>query len=243
MGQTPEKKFLGILGGMGPAAGAYLFQKILAHTPAKTDQDHLEILLYSNSAVPDRTQGILGLGPSAEPELMRSVKFLHDAGVRCILIACVTAHHYLSGLRQCVTTPILSIVEETADHSTKAFGEKKRIGLLATTGTLKAGVFQDEFTRRSLEAVCLPEPLQETLVMHAIYGSDGIKAGRVDGGAREMLFKACDSLVERGADLLVAGCTEIPLVLQEKVHAAPLVDPMDVLARSAVRFCLGLEDT
>ena len=234
-----EKKFLGILGGMGSQAGLYLFQKVLSHTPVKVDQDHLEILVYSNARVPDRTEGILGQGPSAEPELIRSVVFLEQAGVDCIIIACVTAHHYLKAMRARVDTRILSLVEETCSHLEENLPGRNRVGLLASTATLKARVFQEVLETRSLKTVLLPDALQEDLVMGAIYGPEGIKVGFTDEKNREKLRLAADALIQEGAEIVLAACTEIPLVLKETGRDVPLLDPMDILAARAVKVCLG----
>ena len=231
------RKFLGILGGMGSEAGAYLLDRVLHHTPARKDQEHLEILLYSNPTIPDRTEDILGLGPSAEPELTRSIELLESAGVACITIACVTAHHYIELLRAGAQPQILSIVEETAKYLENNHPGRNRIGLLATTGTIRAGVFQKEFDQRSLETIVLPEKAQESLTMEAVYGEHGIKSGRGDDRNSEKLLEASKMLIEKGAEVIVAGCTEIPLILSGKVFDVSVIDTLDVLALAAVTFC------
>lgn len=230
-------KHLGILGGMGAHAGACLLQKVLDRTPARVDQEHLEILLYSNPGVPDRTRSILGTGESAEPELLRSVRLLERCGVQCIIIACVTSHHYIDTLRAAVEPTILSIVEETAALLARDYAGRTRSGLLATSGTVRAGFIQQELRRRGLETLVPTEEDQGRLVMSAIYGERGIKAGFLDEANREKLRRAAERLVERGAEVLVAGCTEIPLVLEGDVRGVPVVDMMDALAAGAVAFC------
>jgi len=234
-----EKKILGILGGMGSQAGASLLQKVLDLTPAQRDQDHLEILLYSNPRIPDRTRSILGSGPPAEPELVRSVRLLESAGVQCIIIACVTSHHYIEALRSSVRLPIFSIVEETTRHLTLEHPGRARVGLLATTGTIRAAFIQQEFQQHSLEVLTPDKTDQERLVMGAVYGDQGIKAGFLDAANRDKLYRAAERLVDQGADILVAGCTEIPLVLSAEVHGIPLVDMIDPLVSRAVAFCRG----
>ena len=231
------RKFLGILGGMGSVAGAYLLERVLHHTPARKDQEHLEILLYSNPTIPDRTEDILGLGPSAEPELIRSIQLLESTGVACISIACVTAHHYIESMRARVQPPVLSIIEETAMYLDEYFPGKNRIGLLATTGTIRAGIFQKEFDRRSLKTIVLPEEAQENLIMEAIYGERGIKSGSSDDHNGAKLLEASKMLIEDGAEVIVAGCTEIPLILSGKVFDVSVIDTLDVLAIATVTFC------
>jgi len=232
-----SRKRLGILGGMGAQAGACLLQKVLDHTPARVDQEHLDILLYSNPGVPDRTRSILGTGESAEPELVRSVRLLEQSGVDCIIIACVTSHHYIENLRASVQPEILSIVEETAEFLSRECAGRTRAGLLATSGTVRAGFIQEEFRRRGLETLVPADADQEQLVMHAIYGEQGIKAGFLDEANRGLLARAAERLVAQGAEVLIAGCTEIPLVLEGEVRGAPVVDMMDALAEGAVAHC------
>ncbi len=235
----PSRRVLGIVGGMGAAASAAFYQRLVALTPAADDGGHLEVVLYADPAVPDRTRAILGLGPDPGPRLERAVQRLAEAGAGTVAIACITAHHWLPRLRRAAPVEILDAVAETVALLRHEHRGAHRIGLLATSGTLHAGLFQAALADAGL--VCLtPEPgRQERLVMGAVYGPDGLKAGRRQPGRRRLL-RAVRWLREEGADLIVLACTELPLVLGERALGLPLLDPMDALARAAIRDCLGL---
>src|SRR3990170_3583948 len=107
-------KSIGVLGGMGPAATADFYQKIIRATPAKADQDHLKVLIFSNPQVPDRTAAIRGERPDPLPILAASAEVLIQGGVDLIAIPCVTAHYYYDALQQAVSVPILHLIGETA---------------------------------------------------------------------------------------------------------------------------------
>jgi aspartate racemase len=151
----------------------------------------------------------------------------------------VTAHYYLPSLRRAVKLPILSIIEEAVAHLEKNFKGKNRVGLLSTTGTLRTGIFQEELQKGSRTVVMLPAGLQDRFVMRAVYGKRGIKAGYRNTRHNRLLRRAAEALVARGAEVVLAACTEIPLVLHQEDLAVPLVDTVDLLAARAVRFCLG----
>ncbi len=233
---TPPKKVIGILGGMGPAATADFYQKILRATPAKGDQDHLKALIYSNPHVPDRTAAIQGRGPDPVPALVASAEVLVKAGVDFIVIPCITAHHFYDRLQQAVSVPILHIIGETATALTAERPDIRRLGLLATSGTLKGRLFESYFEPRGL-AVLTPDPeVQSDLVMQAIYA---VKAGETSHGPRRLIREAAEHLLARGAEAVCAGCTEVPLILQDGDLSVPVVDPTWILAQAAVRFALS----
>jgi len=97
-----ETKVIGVLGGMGPAATADFYQKLIQATPAKTDQDHLKVVIFSNPHIPDRTAAIRGEGPDPLPALVVSAETLIRAGADFLTIPCVTAHHFFDGLQAAV---------------------------------------------------------------------------------------------------------------------------------------------
>ncbi len=232
------RRVLGILGGMGAAAGVRLYERVVALTPAADDAGHLEVVLLADPAVPDRTEAILGRGPDPGPRLEAGVRRLAAAGARTVAVACITAHHWLPRLRRAAPVEVLDAVAETIALLRREHRGARRVGLLATTGTLESGLFQ-----RALAAAgrrCLvPDPgRQERLVMGAVYGPQGLKAGRREPGRRRLLA-AVERLREDGAEVVLLACSELPLVLGDRARGLPLVDPMEALARRAVRRCLG----
>ena len=106
-----KKQVIGILGGMGPEATLDCFDKIIKHTPAQKDQDHLRVIIDSNPAVPDRTAAIIGDGQSPVPVMVEGCHALENAGADFIIIPCVSAHFFIDEIQQQTNLPILSIFD------------------------------------------------------------------------------------------------------------------------------------
>jgi aspartate racemase len=234
-----SKKVIGILGGMGPEATIDLFTKIVKGTKARKDQDHLRILIDNNPKVPDRTLAIQGKGPSPLPQLVRSAKGLERAGADFIIIPCVTAHYYYEPLQKRIRISILHIVDETVKYVKHRWKGIKKIGLIATTGTIHTGLFQKAFSPTGIELI-LPNPeIQKGWVMEAIYGKSGIKAVGPSEGSKRLIFKASEILIHQGAQAIIAGCTEVPLVLKEGDLSVPVIDTISTLAQAAILMAQG----
>ncbi len=228
------EKIIGILGGMGPEATIDLFTKIVKGTKVKTDQDHLRILIDNNPKIPDRTLAIQRKGQNPLTQLIRSAKLLENAGADFIVIPCVTAHHFFEPLQKRVKIPFLHLVEETVKYIQTRLKGIRKIGLIATTGTIQTGLFQKAFSNHVIELI-LPTPeVQKKWVMEAIYGKKGIKVIGPSENSKRLILKASESLIKQGAQAIIAGCTEIPLVLKEGDLSVPVIDPISILARAAI---------
>ena len=222
------KKTVGILGGMGPEATADLFMKIIKATPAKKDQEHLRVVMDSNPKIPDRTAFILGKGEDPRPLLLAGAKNLEQLGASFIVIPCNTAHYFHKAIQDSVGIRVLNIMDEVAGHLS---GKAQRVGILASTGTLTTRLYENALARCGIETV-LPQGTDQDKVMRAIYA---VKAGELDIG-KEIALEQGRNLVAAGAQAVVAGCTEIPLVLKEGDLEVPVIDATTILAQSAVRF-------
>lgn len=221
---------------MGPQATIDLYNEIIAQTPAKCDQDHIKTIIYSNPKVPDRTQAIVAQGESPLPYLMEGAKFLEKAGANFILIPCNTAHYYLAQFEKEVAIPILNMVELTIAYIIEQFPHIKKIGLLSTTGTLRTRIYQDNIEKQNLEAITSSRADQESMVMKAIYN---IKANIKLEDAAQQLSQAAKNLAQQGAEVIIMGCTEIPLVLKQEDIGTALIDPKKIIARKAVSLALA----
>jgi len=226
----PEK-IIGILGGMGPEATIDLFYKIIKSTPAEKDQDHLRIIIDNNPKIPDRTAAILGKGEDPLPALQETVKNLEKAGADFIIIPCNTAHYFLLLIQESVKIPILNMIEETAKETQKKIPSIKKVGLLASIGTYKTEIYHQQFKKFNIEVIS-PEEKDKEEVMKAIYA---VKAGDLSEGIKRNIIKIAQKLIDKGAEAIIAGCTEIPLILKEGDVAVPLIDPTQVLAKVAVQ--------
>ncbi len=236
---APRRAMIGILGGMGPLATADLYTKIIYATPAANDQQHIPVSIYADPRVPDRTQALLGEGEDPTPWLVYGAQQLEQSGVDFIVIPCNTAHAFLDRIQPEVETPIVSMIDAAATAIAETYPEAKVVGLLATSGTIGSEMYQKALQNRGLDTIVPDTDLQQRCVMAAI---GRVKAGQMDGEATSLLAQAGESLVARGADVLLAACTEIPVVLQQQHVQVPLVDATETLARIAVSTALHLEE-
>ena len=224
-------KTLGVIGGMGPEATCDLMRKIISLTAASCDQEHIHMIADVNTAIPDRTAAILHGGADPLPELVRSGRRLEAAGADVLVMPCNTAHYYHAALSEALDTPVLHMPRLTAAELRRA--GVRRAAVLATDGTIQSGVYAGAFADEGVEPV-YPDADGQAAVMRLIY--DGVKARRVD--LRDVpLRPVLDGLRERGAEVCVLACTELPIAFEALGLADGCLDPTRVLALAAVRAC------
>lgn len=228
---TPRRAVIGILGGMGPLATADLYHKIIETTPASTDQEHIPVIIYADPRVPDRTEALLHGGEDPTPWLVRGARMLVEMGADFIVIPCNTAHAFLDDVAPAVEKPFLSMIDAAADDIRDTYPDASAVGLLATNGTIAAGIYQRALEDRGIEVILPDDDVQRRCVMAAIHE---VKGGRGNGNATRLLVEAAEHLTDRGADVLLEACTEIPLALQQRHIETPIVDATMALAREAV---------
>lgn len=168
--------------------------------------------------------------------LIEGAKFLEKSGADAILIPCNTAHFYAPQIKEFIAVPIIDMIETTAKFINYREGEGCKVGVLATTGTIKSNLYQKSLAKAGIDSITLSPEEQEELVMEAIYGKKGVKAGFKKYPAL-LLKEAASLLCDRGAQYIIAGCTEIPLVLTGKELKCNFVNTMELLAREAIKFC------
>ena len=228
---------LGILGGMGPLATADFFQKVIKATPAARDQDHIPIFIYSVPQVPDRTESILTDTDEPLTWMQKGIEILRKNGAECIAIPCNTAHYWYEKLVDGLDIPILHIVDATAIALAANNINEGPVGLLATTGTLTAEVYQNRFSALGYE--CLT-PNDDAQTNGVTAGIAAVKAGDFDN-ARRRLEASAKTLIEQNCQAIILGCTEIPLVLNSETSTTPKVQYLDAtqaLAEASVRWHL-----
>ena len=229
-----RKKTIGVLGGMGPEATAYFFDLIVRNTSAGKDQEHVPVIIRSDPRVPHRTDAILGKGKNPVPELVEGVRALRLAGADFIVMPCITAHRFLKDVLARENVPFVNLLDEARKHVEAAIPAVRRIGLIATAGTVRTGIVRDAFAGSGIEVIVPGEDGQEK-VMEAIYGKRGIKAGFTTGRARRLILEVARGLVRRGAEAVMAGCTEVPLVLREEDLPVPFIEPMKIGALACIK--------
>lgn len=225
---------IGVLGGMGPLATADFLAKLAHATPAKRDQDHFPITVDSTPQIPDRVAALEGRGDDPLPALVAGAARLHAAGCALIAMPCNTAHLWYDRLAAQTALSIMHI----ADAVDADLGNARRVGLLATTATIRHRLFP---VRLGAARVWL-QPEESELECLVTPGIAAVKAGDLARG-RELLLDAAQRLAARGAEVLVLGCTEIPLVLESGDVDIPLLDATRALARYTIAAARQLAET
>ena len=233
--QKKMKKIVGILGGMGPEATADFFLKIIKLTPAKKDEEHLHIIIDNDPQIPDRTEAILKGGKSPLPALQKTAQNLERAGADFIVIPCNTAHYFFDEIEKMVNIPLLHMMREVSKEIKEGFPEVKRVGLLSTSATARMRLYQNELEKERIMVISPKEKEQEEIMkaIKLIKGSEYLSS-------KDILKKIGGKLFLRGAELLVLGCTEIPLILKQNDFSHPVIDAGYVLAKAAVKKALDI---
>lgn len=228
-----KQRALGIIAGMGPFVTAHFADLVVRMTKAERDQEHLDMIIYHTPSIPDRSSYILDPSlPSPLEPMVDIGKRLEEQQVGCIAIPCVTAHYFHEALSKELSVPVIHAVKETAALLQEA-GVKK-VGILATTGTVNSGLVQKELEKLCIEAV-VPSAQAQQDVMYVIF--DCVKANRpVDMSRFE---NAAAELKAQGAEMILIGCTELSLVKRDHKLGSGYIDALEVLARKAVLTCGG----
>jgi len=201
-------------------------------TKADCDNDHIRIFIDNNAQIKDRTAAILHGGESPLPQLIQSAKNLEKMGADCIIMPCNTAHYFLQSLQIQTKVPFLSMIGQAVRVAKQRYPGKKA-GILATTGTLDAGVYSRAFMDEGVEVV-LPDEEQRRYLMSVIY--DGVKAGIMPTDP-EPFNAVLRDMESRGAGYFILGCTELPVAVQALGLSNNFVDATTELAKAAIEYC------
>ncbi len=210
----------GVLGGMGPAATADFFARVVAAARGGRDQDHIRLIIDNNPFVPDRNAAAAGQGGSPGAVLADMARGLERAGAEFLVMPCNAAHAYAAEIEAATPLPFLSMIAATVDALAATCPSAGRVGVLAADGCLQAHLYQKALAGRGFDPV-LPGRAEQVRFMALLYR---IKAGELGADARREMALLASHLVRLGADALIAGCTEVPLVLTPEDAPAPLID-------------------
>lgn len=226
---------IGVLGGIGPAATVHFMRRVVELTDADRDQDHIDLLVWQHSSVPDRTAALVGDGASPGPVLASDAAGLERAGARAIAIPCNTAVAWIDEVRAAVGVEVLDTVVETVAAAHAAAPGLRTLGVLGTDGTLRGGLYTRAAAQAGLEVVW-PSPEVQREAMSVIYG--GVKAG--SPVSRERFDALVEHLLENGADVVALGCTELSVLRGELgVDDPRVVDSIDAVATAVIRMAGG----
>jgi len=232
---SKNQKIVGIVGGIGPEASNKFCEFLIKYKKAKSDQENLQFIHFCNPKIPDRTEYIMGEGENPTEELIKTCLILEKSGADFLVIPCNTAHYFLPEIQESVDIPIIDMTKVLVKNVLNINPNIKKIGVLVTTGSLIAGIYEKYFKLEAIDTIFPSEKDLELLVMDAIYGNKGIKAGKKITPKRkltEIIYK----LIEQGAEAIVLGCTEIPLVIKQKDFDIKLFDPMEITAKEIIKY-------
>ena len=231
----PEmKQVLGVLGGMGPLATVDFLKKLIEETPAARDEDHLPVIAWSVPQIPSRPPAITGTGESPLPALLEGIRTLKQAGAVAIAIPCNTAHYWYDDMVREGGLPIIHIADAALAALEARRITGKTVGLIATTGTLAAGFFQQRLAARGFRYLTNSDVDIDALVLPAIVH---VKRNELDAAA-SLLATAVDKLMAAGAGGVILACTETPVVLDRLPPelAAQCIDATRALAKACVEW-------
>lgn len=229
-----SEKCIGVIGGLGPAATVSFMTTVLECTPLDRSRGHLHLIVDSNPRVADINAAVLGLGASPSAELQTMARRLETAGADFLVMACNAAHFYEDDIRNAVAIPFLSMVDATCGYIANRMREVRRVGIVATDGGIRCGIYQRGLAAHGLEWLA-PSDTQTEIVMAAV---ESVRSGVRGAAVRDPLVTQIDSFLELGADCVIAACTEIPLVLTDGDTRVPVIDPAAILARAAIDFAM-----
>ena len=221
---------VGVIGGLGPAATVHFLHRVVELTDAQRDQDHVDLLVWQHGSIPDRTAYLLGQGESPEPVLVADAVALERAGARFVAVPCNTAVVWVEQMRAAVSIEVLDTVAETVAAAQRAVPGMRRLGVLATDGTLLAGSYAAAADAAGVEVV-VPDAEVQREVMSIIY--DGVKAGMPV--PRSRFDAVVEHLHARGAEAVALGCTELSVLHGRLgIDDPAVVDSIDALARRVI---------
>ncbi len=228
-------KLAGVIGGMGPGATVDFMSLVLGATPAAKDQEHIRMLVEHNPQVPSRQQALSGEGESPGPVLASMATRLEAAGADFLVMPCNTAHAWQSDIVAAVSIPFISIVDESVAAALSRSGDDSAVGLMTTPGCFAAGLYQDAIAANNRSVTeQSPEEMAQTIKF-----VDSVKSGDRSARVSDGLRMLADTLIQRGAGIIIAACTEIPMVLNASMFDVEFVSTTHVLAIKTVALARG----
>lgn len=214
-------------------ATAYFIEMVVKMTDAKSDNEHIPMIIYNKPDTPDRTDYILGkTGKSPLDVMLSTGKKLEEQRVDYIAIPCVTAYYFYKELSEKLKVPVINMIDETAGYL-KERGVNK-VGIMATNGTIAGGFFKSGLEKQGISVEEPSNQCQQRL-MDIIY--NGLKAG--EPFAMDDFYIVDRELRDKGAEVILLGCTELSLIRKDYSIGKGFLDAMEVLAQKSVLLCCG----
>ncbi|MFC7677976.1 aspartate/glutamate racemase family protein [Paenibacillus sp. GCM10028914] len=226
-----DKKKLGIIGGMGPQATSVFFEKLIENTEAECDQDHIDMIILNHATLPDRTKVILeGRSELFLDAVEKDLKLLELAGVSNIAIPCNTSHYFYNEMQQMTSINIINMVDETVKAIHERYGDGSKIGILATNGTVRTGIYRDTCDRYGM-TLYEPDSSIQQKVMDIIYND--VKGHKnVDPSKLESLIHHL--VYEENCKCVILACTELSCIHLSDFYKECSIDAMEVLVNKSI---------
>lgn len=220
---------------MGSQATAYFFNRIVENTKASKDQEHIEMVVLNHSTLPDRTQIILsGKYDDFILAIVDDIKKLEYLGIDNIAIPCNTSHFFYNDIQKQTKLPIINMVKETVKYIIDKNKAIKKIGIMATDGTIFTKTYENECKIHGVEAI-IPSEEKQRIVMDIIYNE--IKNGQK--GCLNKFINVIDELKQKGCETIILACTELSYFKQYHVIPDYCIDSMDILVIKSIEFSGG----
>ncbi len=230
-------KTAGVMGGMGPDATVDFMSKVITMTDSGRDQDHIHLIVDQDPTVPNRQVAIDCGNDDVTPRLTAMAQRLEIAGADFLVMVCNTAHVFLEGVRASTGLPFISIIEESIAEIDRRCASASVVGVMATDGCLDTNIYQDAVAASGRAAI-VPDKAGVKELMRLIHA---IKAGDKGTDISQGMEAVAAGLVERGADVIIGGCTEIPIVFEGENFVVPVISSTDVLASRTLALAKGQE--
>lgn len=223
-------KLLGVLGGMGPLASAYFYERVTLLTKVNRDADHINMIISSMTRTPDRTSFILGYSNDNPLQyLIKDALMLEQCGVDIIALTCNTSHYFINDLRRSVNVPIINMIELTVAYVKQK--NIKKAGIMATKGTYQTKLYEQECIKHNIEPFIPCEKIQDE-IMNIIYNQ--IKR---NGTIEINSFKPIvDYFVANNCEIIILGCTELSIVEKQINLPNLIIDPINILAKYCIKI-------
>ncbi len=223
-----------ILDGMGPQAGGYLYNMLINKATgeygARNNDDFPEIILHL-VPVPDFISDDRSRDEALEM-LKKRVEEAKKLNISCLSIACNTAHIFLDQLQEVSKSPFISIVSEVVSSVTQS--KVKKVGIIGTPSALRYKIYQTALKERGIESV-IPIKSQISILEKIIRN---VLKGKNNKGDQKQLISIANSLKKQGAQAIILGCTELPLVFPSNYHL-PVYNSVEILAYALLRKYYG----
>ena len=232
---TGQDRLVGVIGGMGPLATVDFMKQVIAATPAAVDQDHVRLLVENNPHIPSRQAAMRGEGIDPGKAIASVASRLEEGGADFLVMPCNLAHAWQNEIEAATGIPFISIVDVSVRRALDLSGDESPIGLMTTPGCFSAGLYQQAIVDCGHPVITqTPDELDDAMTL--VYR---IKEGDTSAAVADGLRALAERLIDRGARVLIAACTEFPLLIDESMFDVAFVSSTHALAEKTVALALG----